>query len=58
MLSYDEMQYAEIQPIIVLYGSHFVRHHGICYSICDELLQLIFGVITHNSMKKMKASYL
>ena len=43
---------AEIQPIIVLRGRHFVRHLGICNQICVKLLQLMFAVITHNSVKK------
>ena len=43
---------AELQPIIVFYGRHFVRHLGICYRICVKLLQLMCAVITHNSVKK------
>ena len=45
------MQYAEIQPIIVLCGRHFVRHHGICNPICVKLLHRMCGVIMHYSMK-------
>ena len=30
----------------------FFRHLGICKSICVNLLQLMSGVITHNSVKK------
>ena len=43
---------AELQPIIVFHGRHFVRRLGICYRICVKLLQLMSGVITHNSVKK------
>ena len=35
-----------------LHGRHFVRHLGICNPICIKLLQLMTGVITHNSVKK------
>ena len=35
-----------------LYGHHFVRHLGIYNHICAQLLQLMSGVITHNSVKK------
>ena len=42
---------AELQPIIVFHGRHFVRHFGICYRICVKLLQLMCAVITHNSVK-------
>ena len=42
----------ELQPIIVFHSRHFVRHLGICYRIYIKLLQLMFGVITHNSVKK------
>ena len=31
---------------------HFVRHLGFCNPICIKLLQLMSGVITHNSVKK------
>ena len=34
-----------------LHGHHFVLHIGICNPICSKLLQLISGVITHNSVK-------
>ena len=37
---------------IPLHGRHFVRHLGICNPICIKLLQLMSGVITHNSVKK------
>ena len=57
-LSYGEMQYAKIQPIIVLRGRHFVRHLGICYPICIKLLQLMSGVITRNSVLKRSLYYL
>ena len=43
---------AELQPIIVFHGRHFVRYLGICYRICVKLLKLMSGVITHNSVKK------
>ena len=41
------MQYAKIQPIIVLRGHNFVRDLGFCYPISVNLLQLMCGVITH-----------
>ena len=31
---------AELQPIIVFHGRHFVRHLGICNLICVKLLEL------------------
>ena len=43
---------AELQPIIVFHSRHFVRHIGICKWIFVNLLQLMAGVITHNSVKK------
>ena len=49
---------AELQPIIVFYSGHFVRHLGICNRICVNLLQHMSGVITHNSVKKNKVSLL
>ena len=42
---------AELQPIIVFHGRHFVRHLGICYRICVKLLQLMCALITHNSVQ-------
>ena len=42
---------AELQPIIVFHGHHFVRHLGNCSHIYVKLLQLIYGIITHNSLK-------
>ena len=42
---------AELQLIIVFHSRHFVRHLGICNRICVNLLQLMSGVITHNSVK-------
>ena len=48
----------ELQPIIVFHSRHFVRHLGICNRICVNLLQLMSGVITHNSVKKTKVSIL
>ena len=44
---------AELQPIIVFHSRHFVRHLGICNRICVNLLQLMSGVITHNSHQKL-----
>ena len=43
---------AEVQPIIAFHSRHFVCHLGICKQICVDLLQLMSGVITHNSVKK------
>ena len=42
---------AELQPIIVFHSRHCVRHLGICNLICVKLLQLMSGVIMHNSVK-------
>ena len=56
-LSYSKMQYAKIQPIIVLRGRHFVRHLTICYPICVKLLQLNCGLTMHNSINKTKSLY-
>ena len=42
---------AELQPIIVLYSRHFVRHLGICIPICVKLLQAMSGVISRNLKK-------
>ena len=39
---------AEVQPIIVFRGRHFVRHLGICNRICVKLLQIMSGVIQRN----------
>ena len=44
-----------LQPIILIRGRHFVRHLGICKRICVNLLQLMSGVIMHNSVKKTKS---
>ena len=42
---------AELQPIIVFHGRHF-DHHLVNYSdIYVKLIQLIFDIITHNSLK-------
>ena len=41
----------------MFHGRHFVRHLGICNHICAKLLQLMSGVITHNSVKKTKSPY-
>ena len=43
--------------VIPLHGRHFVSHLGICNPICIKLLQLMSGVITHNSVKKTKSLY-
>ena len=42
---------AELQPVIVFHVHHFVRHLGICHPICVELVQLLFDIITQNSVK-------
>ena len=42
---------AELQPIIVFHSRYFIRHLGIVNG-CVNLLQLMSGVITHNSVKK------
>ena len=42
---------AELQPIIVFHGRHFVRHLGICYRICVKLVQLVCATIIHKSVK-------
>ena len=43
---------AELQPIIVFHGRHFVRHLGICNPICVKLLQIMSGVIPCNLKQK------
>ena len=48
---------AELQPIIVFHGRHFVRHLGIYSRICVKLLQIMFGVIPRN-LKKRRRLYL
>ena len=42
---------AELQPIMVFHGRHFVRHLGIYNLICVKLLQVISGVIPSNLKK-------
>ena len=43
---------AELQPIIVFHGRHFVRHLGICSQIYVKLLQPIPpGISARNSVK-------
>ena len=42
---------AELRPIIVFHGRHFVRHLGICNPICVKLLQAMSGVILRNLRK-------
>ena len=49
---------AELQPIIVFHSRHFVRHLGICNRICVKLVELMSGVIMHNSVKKNEVSIL
>ena len=44
-LSYSQLNYSISRP-------SFVRHLGICTQICVKLLQLMYAVITHNSVKK------
>ena len=36
---------AELRPIIVFHGRHFVRHLEICIPISVKLLQVMSGVI-------------
>ena len=48
---------AELQPIVVFHGRHFVRHLGISNQIRVKLLHLIRAVITHISVKKTKYLY-
>ena len=43
---------AELQPSVVFHRRHFVRHIGICNLIYVKLLELMSGVIAHNSVKK------
>ena len=45
---------AELQPIIVFHGRHFVRHLGIWNLICDKLLQIMSGVIPRNLKQKRR----
>ena len=35
---------------LVFHSHPFVRHLGICNPICVKLIQLMSGVITHNSV--------
>ena len=49
---------AESQHITVFYSRHFVLHLWICNRICVKLLQLMYGVITQNSVKKNEVSIL
>ena len=42
---------AELQPIIVFHGRHFVRHLGICNPICIKFLQITSDVIPRNLKK-------
>ena len=37
---------------LALHSRHCVRHLGICIPICVKLIQLMSGVITHNSVIK------
>ena len=43
---------AELRPIIVFNGRHFVRHLGICNPICVKLLQVMSGVNSSNVKKR------
>ena len=47
---------AELQPIIMFHGSHFVRHLGICNQICVKFLKIMFGVIPRNLKKTTSLS--
>ena len=49
---------AELRPIIVFHGRHFVRHLGICNRIYINLLQQVCAVITRNSVEKNEVSIL
>ena len=42
---------AELQPIILFHGRHFVHHLRICNPICVKLLPIMSGVIPHNFKK-------
>ena len=42
---------AELRPIIVFHGRHFVRHLGIRNPICVKLLEVMSGVIPSNLKK-------
>ena len=47
---------AEIQPIIVFYGRHFVRYLGICNPLCAKLLHIMSGGIPRNLKKDVSTS--
>ena len=47
---------AEVQPIIVFHGRHFVRHLGICNPICVKLLHVMSGVISSKLKKTTSLS--
>ena len=47
---------AWLQLIIVFHGRHYVRHLGICNSICVKLLQVMTGVIPSNLKEKRRLS--
>ena len=47
---------AELQPIIVFQGRHFVRHLGICNPICVKLLHIMSGVNPRNLKKDVSIS--
>ena len=42
---------AELRPMIVYHGRHFVRHLGIFNPICVKLIQAMSGVILSNIKK-------
>ena len=43
---------AELRPIIVFQGRHFVHHLGICNPIYFKLLQIMSGVISRKFKKR------
>ena len=47
---------AELQPIIVFHGRHFVRHLEICNPVCVKFLQIMSGVIPRNLKKTTSLS--
>ena len=48
---------AELRPIIVFHGRHFVRHLGICNPTCFNLLQ-IMPVVIPRKLKEKRRFYL
>ena len=45
---------AELQPIIVFHGRHFVRYLGICNPICVKLLWVMSNAIPRNLKEKRR----